>query len=159
MANYKNKKVTNLLEKICKALDILESKDISLIKQNFYLFKDIQDNVIRQCKKYIKFENHELDFTHEDLKNLSDEMFNIINRCQKMQYKQLEKRLMQKLPIEMEDYNKLCFAVGDSLYFDKYLRPIANDLAFWGITTWIWSESDYKKPFEKQLLDHIRSFI
>lgn len=159
MANYKNKKVTNLLEKICKALDILESKDISLIKQNYYLFKDIQDNVIRQCKKYIRFENHELDFTHEDLKNLSDEMFNIINRCQKMQYKQLEKRLMQKLPIEMEDYNKLCFAVGDSLYFDQYLRPIANDLSFWAITTWLWSESDYKKPFEKQLLDHIRSFI
>lgn len=159
MANYKNKKVTNLLEKICKALDILESKDISLIKQNYYLFNDIQDNVIRQCKKYIKFENHELDFTHEDLKNLSDEMFNVINRCQKMQYKQLEKRLMQKLPIEMEDYNKLCFAVGDSLYFDQYLRPIANDLSFWAITTWLWSESDYKKPFEKQLLDHIRSFI
>lgn len=159
MANYKNKKVTNLLEKICKALDILESKDISLIKQNYYLFNDIQDNVIRQCKKYIKFENHELDFTHEDLKNLSDEMFNVINRCQKMQYKQLEKRLMQKLPIEMEDYNKLCFAVGDSLYFDKYLRPIANDLSFWAVTTWLWSESDYKKPFEKQLLDHIRSFL
>lgn len=159
MANYKNKKVTNLLEKICKALDILESKDISLIKQNYYLFNDIQDNVIRQCKKYIKFENHELDFTHEDLKNLSDEMFNVINRCQKMQYKQLEKRLMQKMPIEMEDYNKLCFAVGDSLYFDKYLRPIANDLSFWAVTTWLWSESDYKKPFEKQLLDHIRSFL
>lgn len=159
MANFKNKKVTNLLEKICKALDILESKDISLIKQNFYLFKDIQDNVIRQCKKYIKFENHELDFTHEDLKNLSDEMFNIINRCQKMQYKQLEKRLMQKLPIEMEDYNKLCFAVGDSLYFDQYLRPIANDLAFWGITTWLWSESDYKKDFMAQITDHLRSFI
>ena len=159
MANYKNKKVTNLLEKICKALDILESKDISLIKQNFYLFTDIQDNVIRHCKKYIKYENLELDFTHEDIKNLSDEMFNVINRCQKMQYKQLEKRLMQKLPIEMEDFNKLCFAVGDSLYFDKYLRPIANDLAFWAITTWLWSESDYKKPFEQQILEHLRSFL
>ena len=159
MANYKNKKVTNLLEKICKALDILESKDISKIKQSIFLFETLKNDVIRQVKKYIQYENYELDFTHEDIKNLSDEMFNVINRCQKMQYKQLEKRLMQKLPIEMEDYNKLCFAVGDSLYFDKYLRPIANDLSFWAVTTWLWSESDYKKPFEKQLLDHIRSFL
>ena len=159
MANYKNKKVTNLLEKICRALDILESGDISKIKQNIFLFQEIQNNAIRQCKKYIKHENHELDFTHEDLKKLSDEMFAIINKCQKMQYKQLEKRLMQKLPIEMEDFNKLCFAVGDSLYFDKYLRPIANDLAFWGITTWLWSESEYKKDFMAQITDHIRSFI
>ena len=159
MANYKNKKVTNLLEKICRALDILESKNIKLIKQYTFLFKDIKDSVVRQGRKYVSIDSHELDFTHEDLKNLSDEMFNMINRCQKMQYKQLEKRLMQKLPIEMEDYNKLCFAVGDSLYFDKYLRPIANDLSFWAVTTWLWSESDYKKPFEKQLLDHIRSFL
>lgn len=39
MANYKNKKVTNLLEKICKALDILESKDISKINKVFFFFK------------------------------------------------------------------------------------------------------------------------
>lgn len=159
MANYKNKKVTNLLEKICKALDILESKDINLIKQSYYLFKDIQDNVIRQCKKYIKHENHELDFTHEDIKKISDEMFDVINKCQKMQYKHLENRLKQKLPIELEDFNKLCFAVGDSLHFDKYFRPIANDLSFWAITTWLWSESEYKKPFMSQLTDHIRSFL
>ena len=53
MANYKNKKVTNLLEKICRALDILESGDISKIKQNIFLFQEIQNNAIRQCKKYI----------------------------------------------------------------------------------------------------------
>ena len=47
MANYKNKKVTNLLEKICKALDILESKDISKIKQFGIRFSDTTQRLIQ----------------------------------------------------------------------------------------------------------------
>lgn len=155
----KNKKITNLTGKICKALDILESRNLSLIKQNFYLFADIQNNIARQCKKYIQYENYELDFTYQDIKSLSDEMFCIINRCQKMQYKHLEKRLMQKIPIEMDDFDKMCFAVADTLHFDKFLRPIANDLSFWAITTWLWSESEYKKPLMNQLTEVMRSFL
>lgn len=153
------KNVTNLLNKICKALDILESGDLLKIKQNIYLFQDVSNNIIRQGKKYIQHENHELDFTFEDIRKLSDEMFNVINRCQRMQFNQLDKRLRSKLPIEIEDYNKLCFAVSDSMYFDKFLRPIANDLSFWAITIWLWSESEYRKDFMEQLTDHLRSFL
>lgn len=154
-----NKKITNLLDKICKALDILESKDLLKIKQNVYFFESIKNEIIRQARKYIQYQDHELDFTSEDVKKLSDEMFDVLNRCQKMQYKQLENRLKQKLPIEIDDFNKLCFAVSDSLYFDKFLRPVANELAFWAITIWLWSESEYRKPFEQQILDHLRSFL
>ena len=153
------KNVTNLLDKICRALDILESGDILKIKQNIYLFQDVANNVIRQARKYIQYQDHELDFTHEDIRKLSDEMFDVLHKCQRMQYNQLDKRLRQKLPIEIEDFNKLCFSVSDTMYFDKFLRPIANDLSFWAITIWLWSESDYRKPFERQILDHLRSFL
>ena len=89
MTKYKNKKlVTNLLERICKARDILESKDLKQIKQSLYYFETLKNDVIRQCRKYIQYEDHELDFTHEDLKCISDEMFDVINRCQHLQYKQ-----------------------------------------------------------------------
>ena len=160
MAKYKNKKlVTNLLERICKARDILESKDLTKIKQSIYFFETLKNDVIRQCRKYIQYEDHELDFTHQDLKELSEEMFDIINRCQRMQYKQLENRLRQKLPIEIEDFNKLCYAVGDSLYFDKFLRPIANEFSFWAITIWLWSHSEYRKTIDKVLLETLRSFL
>lgn len=155
----KNKKVTNLLTKICKSLDILESNDIPKIKQSFYLFNDVYNNVIRQGKKYILDESHELDFTSEDLRKLSDEMFRVINKNQKLSYNALEKRLTQKLPIEIENYNNMCNAVADALYFDKNLRPLANELSFWAITIWLWSESTYKKPFEKQILEHLRSLV
>lgn len=153
------KNVTNLLDKICKALDILESGDLLKIKQSIYLFQDVSNNIIRQGRKYIKYEDHELDFTFEDVRKLSDEMFDVINRCQRMQFNQLDKRLKQKLPIEIEDYNKLCLAVSDSMYFDKFLRSIANDLSFWAITIWLWSESEYRKDFMEQLTDHLRSFL
>lgn len=155
----KKKNVTNLLDKICKALDILESGDLLKIKQSIYLFQDVSNNIIRQGKKYIQYEDHELDFTFEDVRKLSDEMFNIINRCQKMPFNQLEKRLRQKLPIEIEDFDKMCFAINDTMFFDKFLRPIANDLSFWAITIYLWSESEYKKDFMEQLTDHLRSFL
>lgn len=154
-----NKIVTKLLEKISKARDILESKDIKKIKQSTYFFETLKNDVIRQCKKYISCDSHQLDFTHEDLKCISDEMFDVINRCQRMQYKQLENRLMQKLPIEIGDFNKLCYAISDTLYFDKFLRPIANEFSFWAITTWLWSESEYRKDFMSQIEEHIRSFL
>ena len=76
------KNVTNLLDKICRALDILESGDILKIKQNIYLFQDVANNVIRQARKYIQYQDHELDFTHEDIRKLSDEMFDVLHKCQ-----------------------------------------------------------------------------
>ena len=125
----------------------------------FSSFETLKNDVIRQCRKYIQYEDHELDFTYEDIRCLSDELFDAINRCQRMQFTQLDKRLRQKLPIQIEDFNKLCFAVADSLYFDKFLRPVANELSFWSITIWLWSHSEDRKTIDKVLLETLRSFL
>ena len=129
--------------------------------KDYYLYSEEELEEFRKGKGAFDLSHNKGlgELNPEDLKKLSDEMFAIINKCQKMQYKQLEKRLMQKLPIEIEDFNKLCYAVGDSLYFDKFLRPIANEFSFWAITTWLWSESEYRKDFMSQIEEHIRSFL
>ena len=155
----KEKKVTRLLEQITKAREILESKDVNKIGANLYLFQTIEETVKRQAKKYIESETHELDFNSEDLRILSDLLFDTINRMQRLSYNQLYKRLTQKLPITIEDFNALCYVVKDPMFYDKFFRPIANSLSWWAIVIWLWSESEYKKDIMEQITDHLRSFL
>ena len=64
------------------------------------------------------------------------------------------------------DYENLCEnyskEVGCYNTFDgscRFIRPIADDLAFWSLVIFLWSESEYRKPLLEQLEDCIRSFL
>lgn len=155
----KDKKVTNLLLNISKARDILDSGDVSKVFNNHYFFEKLKNDIIRQIIKYIKFETHETDFNHEDVRAISDGLFDIADKMIKMRYSNLHKILTKNKPIEMEHYTDLCNRVANSLYFSKYYRNIAEELSHFALTLWLWSESEYKKDFFAQIEDHIRSFI
>lgn len=153
------KLVTNLLENIGKVRDLLQEGDVHKLKIHKYFVEKTKNDLIRHIVKYIMDETHECDFTHEDVRALSDEIFDICDKQIKMRYSNLYRTLTKKIPFTMDDYNKLCEKMGDTNYFDYYYRSMANDLANFALAMWIWSESDYRKPFEQQLLDHFRSFI
>lgn len=155
----KEKKVTNLLENVGKVRDILATGDMKKLKWNKYFIEKTKDDLIRHVVKYIADENHQCDFNHEDVRAISDEIFDILDSNIKMRYSNIHKTLIKKAPFTLDDYYAVCERMGDTNYLDAFFRPIANDLSNFAIAMWIWSESDYRKPFEQQILEHLRSFL
>lgn len=155
----KEKNVTNLLSNISKARDLLDEGDIKKIYNNQYFFEKLKNDIARQCKKYIETESYEADFNHEDLRALSDGLFDLADRNIKMRYSNLYKTLTKNKPVTMEDFNQLCYRVADTMYFDRFFRQLTNEISHWAVTFWLWSESDYKKDFMSQIEEHIRSFL
>ncbi len=153
------KKVTRLLENISKARDILDTGDFKKVRNNLYFFETLRNDIVRQARKYIEHESHELDFNCEDVRAVSDGLLDLENKLIKNSYSQLYKRICKNKPIEMKHFNKLCYEVHDKIYFDRFIRPIADDLAFWALTIFLWAESEYKKDFMEQITAHLKSFL
>ena len=151
--------VTNLLTNISKARDILDEGDIKKIQNSHFFFEKRKNDIARQCKKYIMYEQHETDFNHEDIRALADGLFDVMDKTIKMRYSNLYKKLTKNKPIEMQHFNELCYQIADTMTFDRFFRQMANELSHWAITMWLWSESEYKKDFMQQLTEHIKSFI
>ena len=139
------KKVTRLLENISKARDILDTGDFKKVRNNLYFFETLRNDIVRQARKYIEHESHELDFNCEDVRSISDGLLDLENKLIKNNYSQLYKRICKNKPIEMKHFNELCYEVHDKIYFDRFIRPIADDLAFWSLVIFLWSESEYRK--------------
>lgn len=129
------------------------------LKKNKYFIEKLKNDVIRQIRNYLKYDNHETDFNHEDVRALSDGLFDACDNLIKMRYSNLYKTIIKNKPIEIEHYNSLSYRVADVMYFDKCFRQIANELSYMALTMWLWSESECKQDFMTQLTNHIRSFI
>lgn len=153
------KTVTKLLENISKARDILDTGSLDKVKNNLYFFEKLRDDIVRQGKKYIEHEGHQLDFNSEDVRALSDGLFDLETKLIKSSYSQLFKRLSKNTPITMEHFNALSQEVANKMLYDKRIRPIADDLAYWAVVIWLWSESEYKQDFMTQITNHLRSFL
>lgn len=153
------KKVTNLLTNISKIRDILDRGDFEEIQKNKFIIEKTKNDIVIQVKKYIKYETQETDFNHEDIRALSDGLFDVSDKLIKMRYSNLYKVLTKNKPIEMHHFNELCYKIADTMAFDRFFRQMANELSHWAITYWLWSQSEYKKDFMTQIEEHFRSFI
>ena len=155
-----SKLVTNLLSDISKARDLIARGDIREINNKIVIFDRISRAVKTQLALYIKNPAHELDFTHEDLNELSTEVFEYIkNFQQRFTYKRLYKDITQTLPITITDFNKFSLKTGLEFAVHTRLTAFYKEIAYIGITLFLWSQTDDKKPFDEQLTDLIRSFI
>lgn len=153
------KKVTNLLTNVGKVRDILEEGDIEKLKRYHFFVEKTKNDLIRHVVKYINDDKHKCDFNHEDVRAISDEIFAMLDKQLKMRFSHIRKTLTKNIPFTHDDYMAVCERLGVTNYLDLFYRPIANDLANFAIAMWVWSESDYRKPFEQQILEHFRSFI
>ena len=155
-----SKLVTNLLSDISKARNLIVRGDIREINNKIVIFDRISRAVKTQLALYIKNPAHELDFNHEDLNDLSTEVFEYIkNFQQRFTYNRLYKDITKTLPITITEFNK--FSMKMALEFAVHARLTAfyKEIAYIGITLFLWSQTDDKKPFDEQLTDLIRSFI
>jgi len=154
------KLVTNLLDDISKARDLIERGDIREINNKSIIFDRISRAVKTQLKLYIKNPAHELDFNHEDLNALSTEVFEYIkNFQQRFTYKRMYKEITATLPITIDIFNKFSLKIGLEFAVHAKLTAFYKEMAYIGLTLFLWSQTDDKKPFDEQLTDLIRSFI
>ncbi len=154
------KLVSNLLDDISKARDLIARGDLNEIEHKKVIFLRISNGVKTQLARYIKNPSYELDFNHEDLKELSTEVFEYIkNFQQRFTYTRLKKDITSKIPIDNERFIEFSKRISTGFSVHTQLTGFYKEMAYTGLVIWLWSETDDKKPFDVQLTELIRSFI
>ena len=154
------KLVSNLLDDISKARDLIARGDLNEIEHKKVIFLRISNGVKTQLARYIKNPSYELDFNHEDLNELSTEVFEYIkNFQQRFTYTRLKKDITSKIPIDNERFIEFSKKVATEFSVHTLLTGFYKEMAYTGLVIWLWSETDDKKPFDVQITELIRSFI
>jgi hypothetical protein len=154
------KLVSNLLDDISKARDLIARGDLNEIEHKKVIFLRISNGVKTQLARYIKNPSYELDFNHEDLNELSTEVFEYIkNFQQRFTYARLKKDITSKIPIDNERFIEFSKRVATEFSVHTLLTGFYKEMAYTGLVIWLWSETDDKKPFDVQITELIRSFI
>lgn len=154
------KLVSNLLDDISKARDLIARGDLNEIEHKKVIFLRISNGVKTQLARYIKNPSYELDFNHEDLKELSTEVFEYIkNFQQRFTYTRLKKDITSKIPIDNERFIEFSKRVATEFSVHTLLTGFYKEIAYTGLVIWLWSETNDKKPFDVQITELIRSFI
>lgn len=154
------KLVSNLLDDISKARDLIARGDLNEIEHKKVIFLRISNGVKTQLARYIKNPSYELDFNHEDLNELSTEVFEYIkNFQQRFTYSRLKKDITSKIPIDNERFIEFSKKVATEFSVHTLLTGFYKEIAYTGLVIWLWSETDDKKPFDVQITELIRSFI
>lgn len=154
------KLVSNLLTDISKARDLIARGDVREINNKMVIFDRVSRAVKTQLALYVKNPAHELDFNHEDLNELSTEVFEYIkNFQQRFTYKRLYKDITATTPITMTEFNQFSLRIGMEFAVHAKLTAFYKEMAYLGVVIWLWSQTDDKKPIDEQLADLIRSFI
>ena len=154
------KNVTNLLTDISTARDIIERGDIKEIDRKMIVFNRIAAGVKQQLGRYVNNPAYELDFTHEDLNELSTEVFEYIkNFQQRFTYARHKKEITSKLPIDFEWFKEFSTEVALEYSVHSQLTGFYKEMSYLGLVIWLWSQTDDKKPFDVQITELIRSFI
>ena len=154
------KTVSNLLDDISKARDLIARGDLNEIEHKKVIFLRISNGVKTQLARYVKNPSYELDFNNEDLNELSTEVFEYIkNFQQRFTYARLKKDITSKIPIDNERFIEFSKKVATEFSVHTLLTGFYKEMAYTGLVIWLWSETDDKKPFDVQITELIRSFI
>lgn len=154
------KNVTNLLTDISTARDIIERGDIKEIDRKMIIFSRISTGVKQQLGRYVNNPTYELDFTCEDLNELSTEVFEYIkNFQQRFTYTRLKKDILTKTPVDFERFKEFSMRVALEYSVHSQLIGFYKEMSYIGLVIWLWSQTDDKKPFDVQITELIRSFI
>ena len=154
------KLVSNLLSDISTARDIITRADIKEIDRKMIVFNRISNRVKQQFARYVKNPAYELDFTHEDLNELSTEVFEYIkNFQQRFTYARLKKDILSKTPVDNERFIEFSKRIGLEYSVHSQLTGFYKEMSYLGVVIWLWSQTDDKKPFDVQITELIRSFI
>lgn len=154
------KVVSNLLSDISTARDIISRGDIKEIDRKMIVFRRVSTGVKSQLARYIRNPDYQLDFNHEDLNELSTEVFEYIkNFQQRFTYTRFKKDITSKVPIDFDRFAEFSKRVALEFAVHSQLTAFYKEMSYIGIVVWLWSQTDDKKPFDVQITELIRSFI
>lgn len=163
----KNKLVTNLLENIGKARDLLEQGDLNEIYKRVQLFWQIENDLSVQLGKFTKDKNYELDFNFEDLNALSEELYNFLKHYPaQFRYKNYIEDMKRLKYIDVAVLNKYSDELAIKYKVDTYLRSCQKVVCYFALVVDLYSNSNERKEVEEKrkdftlaLTEHIRSFL
>lgn len=152
--------VTNLIKLIGKCRDILATKDFATIRNNIYIFERTYDEAKRNIDRYSRNRKHDLDFTCDDLKELSDEIYAYVKNFQsKFTYDNNLKKLSKYDVIGNAEVNAFVKEQCDYMFVDTKLREAYKILSYLGTVTWVFTEHYKSQEFDSQITDLLRSFL
>jgi len=160
MSKNEKKKVSNLTLKICKAIDIINSKDFNKIRQNLHFFRKIDDELTIQIRKYASIPDYKLDFMVSDIADLSLIIYEYIkNFQQKFLYSKYEKHFDEFKIITDKEFTDFTVIIADEMTVDTILREVYKSLSYKAIMYKLWSSTENKKAFDEQITDLLKSFL
>lgn len=149
-----------VIQEICKARNVLETKDFKKVLARINLFKDICDRAKVEVDRYIKKDNYELEFNHYDLQELSDEIFAFIKNYQnKFLFEKYHKELTKIHKIDNDTLRAFTQKQCDLMYVDARLREAYKILSYLALTVWLWTEAREQEELDWQVTQAIRSFL
>lgn len=74
--------MSNLLDRICAIRDLIASKQYNKFKYNKMQIMLLKEEIHRQIKKKAQDYNHELEFTSQDLRELAEDINNMLREWQ-----------------------------------------------------------------------------
>lgn len=152
--------VTNLIQHIGKCRDILATKDVNEVSKHLYLFEKVHTDVKIQLDRFIKKPTYQLDFTIEDIQELSDEIFEFIKNHQtKFTYSALLKDLTKNKTIDNTTLYEFTQNKANWMYVDRKLREAYKILSYLAITLWVLTEAEKQNDLDVQITEIIRSFL
>lgn len=138
----KKKLVTNLLDNICTCRDLVTSGNTKEIIGKIYVFDVTTNEIKRQINKFIDDKEHELDFTAQDLYELSDEIHEFLNSFDNMfSFKSLNERINKHKVIDDNVINEETNVVSEFMYIDRKLRECYKLLSYLALVLSLWIKS------------------
>ena len=153
-------KVSNLIQNIGKCREVICSRDFKEILKNIYLFQRVYEEAKIKVDRFLKDERNELDFTHYDLQELSDEIYKFIKGYQnKFSFEAMQKKLIKAKTIDNVVLRDFTQEHCDWMYVDARLREAYKVLSYLAITVWLWTEAREQEELDWQVTNLIRSFL
>jgi len=126
--------MSNLMDMLCKVRDILTSKDFDKIKNNLFLISRLSDEIRRQVKKNGVGNLKQLEFNSYDLRELSEELMEVIKMCEKkINVANILKGLYKKDAIDDKIVNEFTNISADYMRVRACLTPSHSMVVFLGV--------------------------
>ena len=152
--------MSNLMDILCKVRDILTTKDLKQINSNLFLVTRLSDEIRRQVKKNGVDNLKQLEFNSYDLKELSEEIMDIIKVCEKkINVANMLKNLYKKDSIDNAIINEFTNISADYMRVRACLTPAHSMVVFLGVLLNLFEEQAEQGKIDNVLAEAIKGLL
>ena len=151
---------TNVLKLIAKCRDILLTKDFKEVYKNIYLFERVYKETGIHINRFSKNINYKVDFTYNDLQELSDEIFEFIkNFQQKFTFQRMAKNIMNNKVVDNEVMQSFTKEIAEYMVVDCKLRESYKILSYTALLYFLLESQLKQEDLDFVVTATIREFL